>query len=92
MLEGDEDAIGGGFGYNAQYRADINDPSLSNAGQTHALFEFLQTFNSYSSQPAAENYKLAKSILNSEGLPNEFLGLSPLQLVKKIKDNSSSWE
>lgn len=46
LLELDEDAIGGGFGdNNILYKADINDPALANAGQTHAVFEFLHTFN-----------------------------------------------
>lgn len=48
MLEADEDAIDSGFGNPSQfYKAAINDPALSNARQTHAIFEFLHTYNIY---------------------------------------------
>ena len=80
MLEADEDALDGGFGgNNLLYRADINDPALANGSKTHAIFEFLYTFNNSKDI----NLKLAKSILYSENLPNECLGLTPLQLTKQ---------
>jgi hypothetical protein len=83
MLEADEDAIDSGFGNpTLQYRPDINDPALSNAGQSNALFEFLHTYNLFWGSQSTPNFKLIKSILMSENLPNEFLGLTPLQLVK----------
>lgn len=66
MLEADEDALDAGFGFNHLYRANINDPALSNASQSHALFEFLHTYNRYKDQQASENFKLIRSILNSE--------------------------
>jgi hypothetical protein len=79
LLELDEDATGGGFGDTSLlYKADINDPALSNAGQTNAVFEFLHTFNQHQANQACINYKLVKSILQSENLPNECLGLTPL--------------
>ena len=31
------------------YKADVNDPSLSNASQTHSIFEMIYTLNSLSS-------------------------------------------
>jgi len=73
------------------YRAEINDPALSNAGQTHCVFEILGTYHQWNGEQQTANYKLAKSILMTENLPNEFLGLSPLQLVKQIKGEQSSW-
>lgn len=79
MLEADEDAFGGGFGDSSTlYRADINDPALSNAGETHAIFEFLHTYNQLLHRPSSINFKLVKSILQSSELPNECLGLTPL--------------
>ena len=84
-MEADEDAQDHGFGNQTKiYRADINDPALSNAGQAHAIFEFLHTMNTRSA--GSESYKLVKSIIQSENLPNEFLGMTPLQLVKKLKE------
>jgi len=77
LMEADEDDQDHGFGNQSKiYRADINDPALSNAGQTHAIFEFLHTFNSR--PQGTESHKLVKSILYSENLPNEFLGMTPL--------------
>ena len=87
ILDLDEDAVDGGFGLNANYRHHITDPSLANAGQTHGLFEILFTYNLYSDSSqnhSYANFKLAKSILNSENLPNDFLGTTPLELVKKL--------
>ena len=75
MLEADEDDHEGGFGANTLlYRADINDPALANGSKTHSIFEFLYTFNNSKDI----NLKLSKSILYSENVPNECLGLTPL--------------
>lgn len=44
MLEIEDDSLNGGFGYTprtAMYKGDINDPQLSNAGQTNIVFEML---------------------------------------------------
>ena len=88
MLEADEDALDQGFGESTlSYRANINDPSLANAGDSHAIFEFLSTYNLYQNKPSSIQFKLIKSILQSDGLPNELLGISPLQLVKNIKES-----
>ena len=94
MLEADEDAFGSGFGnISGFYRADINDPALANAGETHAIFELLHTYNQHQASPSSVNFKLAKSTLQSTELPNECLGLTPLQIVKKLYEESqSSWE
>lgn len=93
MLEADEDALDQGFGQSTlQYRSNINDPALSNAGDSHAIFEFLSTYNLFASKPSCIQFKLIKSILQSDGLPNELLGISPLQLVKNIKEQQSSWQ
>ena len=46
-MDVDEDAAGNGFGSTTLlYKADINDAALANASQTHALFEFIYTYNS----------------------------------------------
>jgi len=93
MLEADEDALDNGFGNSNQfYKADINDPALANASQTHAIFEFTHTYNMHASNSHGENYRLAKSILLSENLPNEMLGMTPLHLTKKMHEEQSSWE
>ena len=85
MLETDEDALDGGFGANSlMYRADINDPSLANGSKSHASFEFLFTVNNSKDI----NYKLAKSILLADTLPNECLGVTPLQLTKQKFEES----
>ena len=78
MLEVDEDDDGGFGNSNQMYKMDVNDPSLSNAGQTHCFFELMHTYNLYTSNNQSHNFKLAKTIINSENLPNEFLGLTPL--------------
>ena len=89
MLEADEDAFGSGFGNNSlTYRADINDPAIANAGETHALFELLHTYNQHQASPSTLNFKLARSILQSAELPSECLGLTPLQIVKKLYEES----
>jgi len=51
FIETDEDgATGNGFGNNSfMYKADVNDPSLANATQTHSIFEIVYTLNSLSS-------------------------------------------
>lgn len=85
LQEVDEDAADGGFGFNANYRPNIGDPALANASQSHCVFELLFTYNLFvDGGQQHENFKLARSILNSENLPNEFLGVTPLQLVKKL--------
>lgn len=51
FIEMDDDgAVGNGFGNNSlMYKADVNDPSLANASQTHSIFEMVYTLNSLSS-------------------------------------------
>ena len=42
MLEIEDDTVGAGFGVTPSqtlYRPELNDPQVSNAGQTHAIFE-----------------------------------------------------
>ena len=61
MLEIEDDSVEGGFGITPQkamYKANLNDPQLSNAGKTHILFELIQTFQqwqTYSSFLKSEN-------------------------------------
>jgi hypothetical protein len=82
ILEIDEDQAGNGFGNcSLLYRADINDPSLANAGETHCLFEILTTYHAFQGSQQL-NFRLAKSILEDQALPNECLGRTPLQIVK----------
>jgi len=78
ILEIDEDQAGNGFGNTSfLYRADINNPALSNANETHCLFEILHTYNTYQGSQSL-NLRLAKSIVQDETLPNECLGKTPL--------------
>jgi hypothetical protein len=67
------------------YRSEINDPQLSNAGQTNVLFEmmftieqqqnFVKEFKSHGDNRKKEvkvanlNLKLARSILASDSMP-----------------------
>ena len=47
MFEIEDDAVGGGFGVTPSqslYRAELNDPQVANAGQTHAIFELNHSF------------------------------------------------
>lgn len=48
LLDFEDDSVGGGFQMTpekALYKADINDPQLSNASQTQIVFEILHTYN-----------------------------------------------
>ena len=94
MLEADEDAVDGGFGDTIMlYKPDVNDPALSNVSQTHSVFELMFSLNQNSGRQQSLNFRLAKGILNNDSLPNECLGVAPLDLVKKITEESkSSWE
>ena len=85
LLDPEEDTYGLAD-TNLLYRADVNDPCLANASQTHCMFEFLYTHNQHVSSQSSLNFKLARSILFSENLPNECLGLTPLEICKKIQE------
>ena len=84
MLEFEDDTVGGGFGLtptNAIYRSDLNDPMLANASSTQAMFELLHTFNFWKGlDEQTPNFRLVKSIVLCEGLPNELLSMSPCDL------------
>ena len=69
------------------YRGDINDPALANASETHCLFELLQTYNCHACNPQSLSFRLAKSILEDQTLPNDCLGRTPLEIVRNMMEN-----
>ena len=92
MLDFEDDSVHGGFAMTPTtclYRADLNDPQLANASNTQIVFEISHTYNWWvshlePSQRNTVNQRLAKSILLNEGLPNDCLSVSPLQLFNKL--------
>ena len=100
MLEIEDDTVSGGFNITprtALYRAEINDPQLANAGQTHIIFEMLHTIDFAQSQikTLGQNkkdqvkvyqltLKLVKSIMQAETLPSEFLNQTPYGMLQTL--------
>jgi len=71
----------------------VNDPALANASQTHGLFELMHTMNMWSKKQEKLNFRLVRSILNNESLPQECLGVKASDITKKaLEESKSSWE
>jgi len=94
LLDRDEDAYGEGFSDTSLlYKAHINDPAIAGASQSHGLFELVFIYNQWVKKQDKINFRLARSLLNNESLPNECLGISGVDLTKKVLEESkSSWE
>ena len=97
MLELEDDTVGGGFEVtpaSCLYRPDLNDPQVSNAGQTHAIFELAHTYSYWSNylQTGAHRqhrvaqvcFKLVKSIMLSEELPQDLLTENPSKILEAL--------
>ena len=93
MLDFEDDSVSGGFSTTpavALYRGDLNDPQMANASQSQIAFELCHTYEYWCGPtiPAVKrncvNLRLARSILCSEGLPNDCLSVQPVQLFEKL--------
>ena len=67
----------------------VNDQELGNASQTQIVFEPFYTYeywmnHAVSAKRNSANLSFAKSILLNEGLTNDFLSVSPIQLFEKL--------
>jgi len=81
--EGLHNAFSGSFGL---YKPDLNDPQLSNASQTSIVLELVSTLNYPRNRGLFydASAKLARSILYNESLPQEYLGVSGVEAVKRL--------
>ncbi|CDW76954.1 UNKNOWN [Stylonychia lemnae] len=93
LLEMDEEGINNAFNsYEGIYKADISDPQLANASQCSIILELIHTttlLKGSKNTVSQAAYKLAKGILLNEALQQEYLGLSALEVMKKVtKENN----
>ena len=92
MLDFEDDSVDGGFSITpstALYRAEVNDPQLSNASQTQAVFEFNHTFNYWTNLAGKQNqvnFRLAKCILLNDTIPNDLISATPSKLFQKLSE------
>lgn len=89
LIELDDEGLSNAFqGPQGLYKADINDPQLSNASQASIVLELVLIMSSNLSKLKPLVYepsvRLAKSILHNDQLPSEFLGVSGVEAVKKM--------
>eukprot|EP00347_Sterkiella_histriomuscorum_P017847 403347746 len=92
LLELDDDGINNAFmAYENIYKPDISDPQLANSSQSSIILELTSTSNLYKgTKNPLESYcyRLAKGMLLNEALPQEFLGMTALDVMRKISKES----
>jgi hypothetical protein len=88
MLEFEDDTVGGGFNLTpttALFRAELDDPQLTNAQEHPVVFEIMQTFNFWSGiDQMNPSFRLAESIISHKTLPNEVLNESTITLYERL--------
>ena len=87
LIEQDSDSLPqNSASFHMMYKADINDPALSNASESNILFELVQLSlrKTWISPSQMLIKKLARSIAANEPLPQEVLGFTALTLCKKL--------
>lgn len=84
LIELDDEGLSNAFTVSV-YKPDINDPQLSNATQTSIVLELLTILSAHHGRIKYEpSQRLAKAILHGDALPQEFLGLTALEAVKRL--------
>ena len=84
LIELDDEGLGNAFNASV-YKPDINDPQLSNATQTSMVLELVTILSANHGRIKYDpSQRLAKAILQGDALPQEFLGLTALEAVKRL--------